>query len=186
MRRGSEILGRVTVAADTGERLGRVEDLVFDERRHQVIGLLLKRSWLGRPRVVPFADVEAIGPDAIVTRTHTSPAKPEEVPDVGPIGDRDRVLKGRRLMTTDGRVLGSLIDMRFDDRTGRIEGYEISTGKLARLRGKRQFVPAPHTLTLGKDFALVPPETAELLARPDETAEEDERRDSSAAPEAST
>ncbi|MGR3280755.1 PRC-barrel domain-containing protein, partial [Acaryochloris marina NIES-2412] len=41
------------------------------------------------------------------------------------------VLKGSRIMTTDGRDLGTMVDLYFDEQTGAIEGYEASGGLFA-------------------------------------------------------
>jgi hypothetical protein len=67
-------------------------------------------------------------------------------------------------MTTDGRDLGTMADLYFDETTGAIEGYEVSGGLFADAYTGRSFVPAPQTLKIGEDVAFVPPETADLMA----------------------
>ena len=41
MRRGSDAFGRSVIAYDTGERIARVEDLIFAETSNQIVGLLI-------------------------------------------------------------------------------------------------------------------------------------------------
>ena len=67
------------------------------------------------------------------------------------------------IMTIDGRDLGTMTDLYFDDATGAIEGYEVSGGIFADAYSGRSFVPAPDTLKIGEDIAFVPSETADLM-----------------------
>jgi sporulation protein YlmC with PRC-barrel domain len=77
--------------------------------------------------------------------------------------ERNNVLKGTKIMTTDGRDLGTMIDLYFDEQSGGVEGYEVSGGVFADAYSGRSFVPAPHTIKIGEDVAFVPPETADLM-----------------------
>jgi sporulation protein YlmC with PRC-barrel domain len=66
-------------------------------------------------------------------------------------------------MTTDGRDLGQIVDLYFDEQTGKVEGYEVSGGIFADAYSGRSFVPAYQTLTIGNDVAFVPPEVADMM-----------------------
>jgi sporulation protein YlmC with PRC-barrel domain len=76
---------------------------------------------------------------------------------------RNNILKGTAILTTHGQDLGRLVDLYFNDRTGKIEGYEVSGGLFADAYTGRSFVPAPKALKIGEDYAFVPPETAALM-----------------------
>ncbi|MGH8000158.1 MAG: PRC-barrel domain-containing protein, partial [Brasilonema sp.] len=76
---------------------------------------------------------------------------------------RNNVLKGTRILTVNGRDLGTMVDLYFDEHTGSVEGYEVSGGLFADAYSGRSFVPAPQTLKIGEDVAFVPMETAELM-----------------------
>ncbi|HYN89846.1 MAG TPA: PRC-barrel domain-containing protein, partial [Ardenticatenaceae bacterium] len=117
-------------------------------------------------RVLPWPAVHAIGPDAVVATTKSAVVPADEVPELQAILARDNVLKGTTIMTTDGRSLGSLVDIHFDEQSGAIVGYEVSRGLLADATGGRSFVPAAATLKIGKDMAFVPPEVADRISEP--------------------
>jgi uncharacterized protein YrrD len=89
--------------------------------------------------------------------------KAEEVPEINNILHINNVIKGTKIMTTDGRDLGSMADLFFNEETGVIEGYEVTGGFFADAVSGRSFVPAPQTIKIGKDVAFVPPETAALM-----------------------
>jgi uncharacterized protein YrrD len=87
----------------------------------------------------------------------------DRVPAIQRILERNNVLKGTKIMTTDGRDLGTLADLYFNEETGAVEGYEASGGVFADAYSGRSFIPAPHAIKIGEDVAFVPPETAEMM-----------------------
>ncbi|MEA5534646.1 PRC-barrel domain-containing protein [Crocosphaera sp. XPORK-15E] len=114
------------------------------------LGLLLK-------------DVQAIGTDAVITASKDAIAKATEIPKILNILDHNNILKGTRILTIDGRDLGVMIDLYFDERTGEVEGYEVSGGLFADAYSGRSFVPAIQTLKIGRDVVFVPIQTAQLM-----------------------
>jgi uncharacterized protein YrrD len=79
----------------------------------------------------------------------------KQVPEVAKFLEYNSVLKETRILTTDGRDLGTMVDLYFDSETGVVEGYEVSGGLFADAYSGRSFVPTPQTLKIGKDVALV-------------------------------
>jgi len=161
MRKGSQVIGKPVVTFDSGERVVSVKDVLFDQDTNQIVGLLVDEGGLfNKAKIVRWQDVEALGPDAVIIHSREMLMTAESVPDVNSILQRNNVTKGTKLMTTDGRDLGSIADLYFDEDSGRVNGYEVSGGIFADAMSGRSFVPAPDTLQIGEDVAFVPPETA--------------------------
>ncbi len=164
MRKGTDLIGKAVVAYDTGERFETVLDLVFDQDSNKLLGFLVDEAgWFSTCKVIPLTSVQAIGQDAVIV-----PSKSAEVPasDIQPIDqvlEYNNIMKGTKIMSIDGRDLGTMIDLYFDELTGDIEGYEVSGGVFADAYSGRSFVPAPETLKIGKDVAFVPVQTAEMM-----------------------
>ena len=164
MLKGSDIIGLPVVTFDHGEKIDKVTDVVFDHSANQVIAFLVDEGgWFSSARVVPFESLRTVGPDAVIVPAKSAVVEAGRAPAVAKILERGNVLKGTKIMTTDGRDLGSMRDLYFDEATGRVEGFEVSGGLFADAYEGRSFVPAPHTLTIGEDVAFVPPETAGLM-----------------------
>lgn len=164
MRKGSDVLNKVVVAYNTGKRIARVHDLVFDQDTNQLLGFLIRESGLfSGAQVIAWQDVQAIGPDAIVIPTKEAIVSARQVPEIQSVLKRKLVLKGTRILTTDGRFLGTIADLYFDEQSGLIEGYEASGGLFADAYSGRSFIPAPKTANIGEDITFVPPETADLM-----------------------
>lgn len=164
MLKGSELIGKLVVTYDTGERIEKVWDLIFDQNNNQLLGFLVDEGgWFSSARVIPFRSVQALGPDAIVVPSKGVVVKAKRVPEIKQILKYNNVLKGTKIMTTNGRNLGTMVDLYFDEQTGVVEGYEVSGGLFADAYSGRSFVPAPQTLKIGEALAFVPLETANMM-----------------------
>ena len=164
MRNGKGMLGKPVVAYDSGEEFQTIIDLIFDQKSNQLLGFLVDEGgWFSNALVLPLKNIKSIGADAVIVASRDTIAPASEFPEIESILKRDNILKGTRIMTIDGRDLGTMEDIYFDDRTGAIEGYDVSGGVFADAYSGRSFVPAPDTLKIGEDIAFVPSETANLM-----------------------
>jgi uncharacterized protein YrrD len=164
VRKGKELIGKPVITYDSGERVNSIKDLIFDENDNSLLGfLIVEKSWLNQAKVLPLYLVKAIGVDAIIVPSKDAIAPARDYENIHKILADRNVLNGTRIMTTDGRDLGKLIDFYFDETSGAIEGYETSGGLFADAYSGRSFVPATHTLKIGEDVAFVPVETIALM-----------------------
>jgi uncharacterized protein YrrD len=164
MLKGRDVLDKPVVSYDTGERFNKVKDLVFDQHNNQLLGLLLEEAgWFKGAQVILLKNIQAVGPDAVIVPSKGSIVSAKEITVIEQILEHNNILKGTRIMTTDGRDLGTMIDLYFDERTGSVEGYEVSGGLFADAYSGRSFVPAIQTLKIGEDVAFVPSQTAEYM-----------------------
>ena len=164
MRKGTDIIGKAVVAYDTGERFETVLDLIFDQDSNRLLGFLVDEAgWFSTSKVISLQSIQAIGPDAIIVPSKATEVSASEIQPIDRVLEHNNIMKGTKIMSTDGRDLGTMIDLYFDELTGEIEGYEVSGGIFADAYSGRSFVPAPETLKIGKDVAFVPSETADMM-----------------------
>jgi uncharacterized protein YrrD len=164
VRKGKDIIGKPIIAYDTGEKIANIIDLIFDQNDNTLLGFLTQESsWFSDARVLPLSLIKAIGVDAVIIPGKEAIAPSQNYELIHKILDNNNVLNGTRIMTTDGRNLGRLVDFYFDETTSKIEGYETSGGLFADAYSGKSFVPAPKTLKIGRDVAFVPIETIALM-----------------------
>lgn len=164
MRKGSDILNKSVIAFDTGKRVAWVQDLIFDQETNHLLGVLVEESGLFRSaKVIELRSLRAIGTDTLIISSRDDIISAKHSEQIHRVLDRNIILKGTRIVTTDGQFLGSVVDFFFDEQTGAIEGYEASGGIFADAYSGRSFIPAPQTLRIGEDVTFVPPETADLM-----------------------
>jgi len=164
MRKGSDLIGKPVVSFDTGEQFETISDLIFDQNNNQLLGFVVDEGgWFSGARVLPLRNIQALGPDTLIVPDKGAVIPADTDPTISRILERNNILKGTKIVTTDGQDLGTLVDLYFDEETGTVEGYEASGGIFADAVNGKSFVPAPHTLKIGEDVAFVPPETAQLM-----------------------
>ncbi|GGO33977.1 PRC-barrel domain-containing protein [Deinococcus humi] len=157
MIKGKDILGRHIVAIDSGQRLDSVHDLIFDHQANEVLGLLVDEGgWFRAAKVVPFEMVRSIGEDAIMIDSADHVTTTRDDGRLADVLDSKVSLIGMTLLTTDGQDLGKIADVYFDEKTGKVEGYEATGGLFSDLSNGRTFVPAPDDVQIGADTAIVP------------------------------
>lgn len=164
MRKGKDFIGKTIVAYDSGKKINSIKDLIFDQSDNSLLGFLIEEgSLFSDPKVLPLAQVKALGNDAAIVPSRSAISAVKDYPNIQKILEHNNILNGTRIMTTDGRDLGKLVDFYFDENTGAIEGYETSGGLFADAYSGRSFVPAFQTLKIGEDVAFVPAETIALM-----------------------
>ena len=164
MRKGRDVIGKPVIAYDSGERIETVVDVIFDQNENRLLGFLIDEGgWFSNAKVLPLDRVKAIGVDALIIPSKDSIAPSSDYPRIHKVLEHNNILNGTKIMTTDGRDLGTLVDFYFDEVSGAVEGYEASGGLFADAYSGRSFVPAPQTLKIGEDIAFVPTETAEMM-----------------------
>lgn len=164
MIKGKEILNRSIVAVSTGEKIDRVHDVIFDHQANQVLGLLVDEGgWFSAAKVVPFDRIRSVGEDAIMIGAADDVTTTREDGRLKEALNSKTSLIGLTLLTTDGQNLGRIADVFFDEHTGRVEGYEATGGLFADLSSGRTFVPAPESVQIGADTAIVPIGVAQAM-----------------------
>lgn len=167
MRKGKSFLGLKVISEVDGTDMGHVKDLIFDHDNDQVLALLMSDKdlfGLVDAQIIPWEHVAHVGPDAITVTNSHARINAGSDPRVQSVLNRDTVLSGTRVYSTDGQELGALADTYINEETGHIEGYEISGGFVSDTVSGKRFLPSGHDLHVGKDVALVDSSAADALA----------------------
>lgn len=128
MKAGLQLVG-MPMMNPAGEELGRVVDLLFDDDCRHVIGVTLARRRLrAREQFVAFDDLHTFADDAVIASPRRTPfGRSRRAPA------RNQAVQGKAVVSERGRYLGTVADVLFDERSGRIEAYAV-----ASTRGERQ------------------------------------------------
>ena len=158
MLRASDVIGRQIAVRDGGQIAGKIKDLVVDSTGRQVIGIVLSDGTFSRSRVAPWKAIQAFGPDSVLIDSAGTVAKADEIPEIKAVLDTKTKIKGLKLLTTAGKELGRITDFEFDETTGSVSGFELSSGLLSSAFDGNPFLPIPVSIELGKDVAFVAPD----------------------------
>lgn len=164
MLKGKELLGRPIVAVSNGEQVENVHDVVFDHQANRVLALLVEEGgWLHAAKAVPFGRIQSFGEKAVMIATPADVVSTKQDPELKAALAGKSNLIGLTLLTEDGHTLGKISDVYFDERTGQVEGYEATGGFFADMTSGRTFIPAPGSIQIGKDSAIVPAAVAAAM-----------------------
>ena len=165
MRNAKSILSMTVVNLASGERIGRVRDLIIDPEQRQIAALVMKpRGLFSGGRAVLYDGVRAIGKDAVVVKNESFIVRAEYHPDLKPLLNKGIVIVGKPVMTEGGWLLGSIKDIILDERQGTIHGYVMSALAVRGLpRGFAPVLPAQETIVVGRHLAMVTDRVEYLL-----------------------
>jgi uncharacterized protein YrrD len=162
MVRAGDVIGRRVMARDGGQEIGKIADVFVDGGGKQVVGFAISTGLVGGKKAAPWVAVQAIGPDSVVLDAAASVVKPDKLPDIKEVLDKEVAVRGLQLQSTQGKILGKIEDFRFDEKSGAIEGFELGGGGMF---AHKTFLPAPPAIELGKDVAFVAPEVEETIEK---------------------
>jgi sporulation protein YlmC with PRC-barrel domain len=166
MIRATELDGRAVVDMDAAEKVGKIEKVIIDPDARRVAGFTVSHGSSlispGTKVTLPASSVHAIGPDAVTV--HGSVV----VNDLAHLADLPRVsdVVGRKVVSRDGRLLGTVEDVLINDDDGRIVGYALNEqGGMGKLEGliagdkhahPSSYLRADADLRAGKDLIVAP------------------------------
>ncbi|GGP99148.1 hypothetical protein GCM10010215_26110 [Streptomyces virginiae] len=133
MRRFGDVIRLPVVAADTAERVGVVTGLVTAASPARVEFVRMRSS--RGDESVPWAQIRAIGPDAVMIFRASGPYA-----EAG-ADDRASDPVGKQLLTDRGQWLGDVQECAFDEADGRLISFSTTTDVFAgdRLLGVGDF-----------------------------------------------
>ena len=154
-----ELKGRGVLALSNAEKIGQVEDVLFDAQFRQVLGFRVKRGGLfGKAQALLRDSVTSIGAAALTVQT----------PDV--INDEARFAElahastlsqvGRtQVVTEGGALLGTIAHLEVDDDARTVTAYTLAASLSDRVRRHdAEAVVADEVLRLGEDGSMIVPD----------------------------
>ena len=148
MKKGRDLLGLPIIENVTGQRLGEVEDLVYQPGKFKISGFLIdKGNWIHSAKQV---SVET-APIVAVTGIKVATAKVLKAKGSHLVS----TLQGKKVKTAGGKLLGTVQDVLLDDTCTAITGLEISDGFISDIVSGRAEISRGGIVKLSKDAVIV-------------------------------
>ncbi len=151
MKTGRELAGLAVVSLGGGDRLGRIDDIVFRLDTGRVTGFLVDRGGMfSKPKFLPAAQVQGLGTDALTVPGEDvfsdAPTDPAEI--------AAKALESRPVLAPSGTVIGKVADVLVETDTLSVPALLIATGLLPdALHGKPR-LPLASVQTIGADSVI--------------------------------
>jgi uncharacterized protein YrrD len=172
MRTAGELVGLAVVGATTGERLGRVLDVLFEPSSGRVTGFLVRRANGGlfsRPKLLSRQSVQSVGQDAVLV--HNMQGQDAQGQDAGGKGEAAlepveqdppvpgsvsaHTLDGRPVLDAAGHLVGRVADVLLDDLGESVVALLLSAGFMGDLlHGRPRTLPLSLVRAIGPDSVV--------------------------------
>lgn len=144
------LCGMAVVTLADAERLGRVEDVLFEIDPLRASALVLRHE--NQERVVPFSAISELGSDAIVTEQRPG------MDDRGPgVDDRWGLEQLGRLKVVDqaGTYVGQIARVGIDPATGNVAELDVRKDDILGLGGESERLSPDDVIGVGRDLITV-------------------------------
>lgn len=153
MRFSREIIGVSVVHAASGRELGRVTEWLLDGDGEVIVAFVAEGGgWLPQKNIFAFRDILGMGNDAVIVAREGVP--PQGEPPAVDGHPTNRVL-GKRVLTASGDELGVVEDILFDEGTGKVTGWRLSSGLIDDILSGRPVMEQQPLLSIGEDALII-------------------------------
>jgi uncharacterized protein YrrD len=110
----SELKGRAVVVLANAEKVGQVEDVLFDAPFRQILGFRVKKGGLlGKTEALPRESVTSIGSDALTVASPEMINDEERFAQLGGAATLGKVI-GTKVVSESGQLLGTISQLVID------------------------------------------------------------------------
>lgn len=153
MKKSQEIIGLPVFSIVEGRKIGQVKDLVINPEEGRVEFILVSNgSWYVGARVLPYKAVMGVGEHAVTTESENLMAMINETSSANSLLQRNIEVKGNRLLTNKGNLIGVISEYQIDEVSGKIVSLEY---KSALNENQIDIVLADDVLTYGADVIVI-------------------------------
>ncbi|MGI6412750.1 MAG: PRC-barrel domain-containing protein [Syntrophomonadaceae bacterium] len=168
MKKTQEILGLPVFSIMDGKKIGQVKDLVINPEDGKVDFILVSNgAWYVGARVLPYKSVMGIGEHAVTTESEGQLSLINDTAAAKNLLQRNVMVKGNRVLTKQGNLVGVVSEFSIDEMTGKITRLEYKT---AQDESKVEIIEADQVLTFGSDVIVIkerkPPESVPVMPEP--------------------
>jgi len=179
----AKLLGLRVISIKEGILCGKVIDFLVDYAAFKICALIVRGGWNEEAEIVPFEDVESIGPDAVMIPS-SSVIKPVKKVPAAHKAVKERIdVSKLEVITRTGHAVGKIATFEFDPATGKITAFEIAGSVLKSIFEGKNVIPVKQIVSIGKDAMIIhdKKEQAAKPAKKEEKAPETKKRTSAAA-----
>jgi uncharacterized protein YrrD len=153
MKKSQDIIGLPVFSIIDGKEVGQVKDLVINPDEGAIEFLMVNSgNWYVGAQVLPFRSVAGIGQHAVTTESEGQLVNLNESANAAALLQRGIKVKGTKVLTRKGNLVGVISEYEVDENTGRIASLEFRN-----LDGNSGsgLIKAGQVLTYGKDVLVV-------------------------------
>jgi uncharacterized protein YrrD len=162
MQKISEVLKKPITSQAEGKEVGKAKDVILDETAHRILGFLMKeKSMTGPATILPFSSISSIEQDAVIIENESMIVEVDSDPFLKEAVEDKNKMKGKKMISEEGDELGSVGDLLFDEKTGKILDLEVTQGKMKDMKqGGPMAAPVDDMVAVGESAVIMEADTS--------------------------
>ena len=153
LQKSRDLLGKPVISL-SGDELGSVARIIADPESGSVVGLTLSaKGWFKGEKAAEFSSVNSFGEYAVTVKENDL-VVPLNTLSILEKTAQETNLFGMRIVTPEGKLIGTVEDYYFDVTTGAITKYILTGGVIKSLFKGRAGLPAAGISRIGKDIII--------------------------------
>lgn len=162
--RTQEVVGKPVISMQ-GNEVGTIARIVVDPAQSKVVGLTLNARGLFKgEKGMEFEAVRAFGDYAVTIEDANQVVQLNNLPGIEKLS-RECNMYNMRILTPEGKLVGTVDDFCFNVRTGLIEKYILTGGLIKNLYKGKASITADKIQTIGKDVIISVPDVENAIQK---------------------
>ncbi len=163
MIRYSDIIHMPVLCTDGGHKIGEIKDILICTKNKEIISFAIeKRNNSFRKRFILYKDVCNFGSDAFIIENQSCILTQKELEKIAKYSKED-ILIGQRVYSKHGIEIGTVKNIIFDLKMGKIDAIEVSAGLIYDIYNGRKIVPLYGNVEFSEDNILIDREAYEEI-----------------------
>jgi uncharacterized protein YrrD len=152
--RARDLVGRDVLTISDAGKVGAVDDVLLDVTGREVVAFSVKGRRFGHAAALVRDQVAAVGPDAIMVEAPTALNDFKRLPALADAIRFDK-LRGTRVVTQGGELLGTVWDMEVDGAAHHVIAFLLRGSVMQRLRHHEPAIPVAQVTHHGERGIMV-------------------------------
>jgi len=166
LQRSRDLLGKPVISL-SGDELGSVARIIADPNGKSMVGLTLSaKGWFKGEKAAEFESINSFGEYAVTVKENDL-IVPLNTLSTLEATAQECNLYGMRIITPEGKLIGTVEDYYFDVKTGAIVKYILTGGIIKSLFKGRAGIPAASISKIGKDAMIAVANVQETIENED-------------------
>ena len=153
MKKTQEIIGLPVFSVVDGKKIGQVKELIVNpEESRTEFFMVSDDSWYAGAKVLPFKSVIGVGEHAVTTESQNQLIAITDNTSANNLLTREVDIKGKRVLTSIGNLIGIVNEYMIDEQTGNIARLQF---KSSQDESKFEMIDSEQVLTYGSEVIIV-------------------------------
>jgi len=149
------LLDLPVIALNNGNQVGTVKKLVIDPDKKALVALVItEHRNLARTQIIPFEQVKGVGAFAVTTTSDKAVIPAKNSPQVLDLLKKQISMRGRRVVSENGQLLGTIEKLFIDAETGQLAALELSGPLLKSMVKGRCLLAGQFIKTIGESTVV--------------------------------